>query len=149
MIKYTTDSRLVSFMELFLDYQINAQTREINTSSMLNSPTISKSVSIFSPNFYVYYQIDGIYYVDINHIANRMQIDADTLSCHTTKTLLDFRYDGAIIKRDLIDLVTLNKIMFAYDCSFCNTFRYEFILFLLLRYMLDVTFINFSMLLPK
>ena len=145
MIKYTTDPRLVFITELFLDYHINAKSQE-NTENM---PVVNKSVSIFSPNFYVYYQIDGIYYVDVNHIVNRMQIDPDMISCYATKSLLDTRYDGTTIKRELIDLVTFNEIMFTYDCSFCHTFRLEFILFLWLCYILNMTFINFSMLLPK
>ena len=149
MIKYTTDPRLVFIMELFLDYYIDAKSQEINVKDMFNSPPIRKSVGVFSPNFYVYYQIDGIYYVDVNHVANRMQIDPSTINYHTTKTLLDVRYDGTTIKRELIDLVTLNDIMFTYNCSFCHTFRSEFILFFLLSYMFNMSFVNFNMLLPK
>jgi len=100
---------------------------------------INKCVFVFYSNIYLYYYVDGKYYIDINHIISKLVTD-ETLHKNTfQKYSNDICYsiwtissENKFIRRELIDLNTMARIILSFHGDFSNTFRVECLFYIMI-----------------
>lgn len=155
LIDYTIDPRLVLIAEAYLDNLIPQDILTAVDQLILNLNInniyydliypISKSVSIFGSNCYVYYIINNKYYVDINHIISCMTTSADqykelfyNYSEYIYTSIWDIGLHGKPFYRELIDLNTMGRLILSYNCLFSQLFIYECLLYLFIIRILKI-----------
>lgn len=155
---YSENQRIVRLVENSLDKKICAEIfddvniliGQINISNLcidLFRP-VKKSIYIFAENYYVYYEINGCFYVDLHHIiANIIFDNPDFIEDQTlvltremfhdfseniVTSICDFRYDGKITRRDLIDIPTMARVILSRNSRFKEIFLVELAVYFIL-----------------
>lgn len=94
---------------------------------------INKLILIFLSNIYIFYRINGNYFMDIFHIISNIVSNGNNFTqiyqkyLHCIKfSFPDCMMDGTSIWRELVDIATAYKIITSYDSDFSNIFRFEY-----------------------
>lgn len=147
-VLYSCDPRIVLVVENYLDKKIPKSILcGINTSAK-NDPIvfyedllnpIRKSAYIFLTNYYVYYQCNNEYYIDINHIIATVTDNEiehiriyQKYKQYIKTSIWDIRYDNFISKRELIDVDTFYSIVLSSNNEFSQIYYFEYVFYVIL-----------------
>ena len=142
-----SDPHLINAIESKLDqsvakFMIDADTiiaSNIKQTNIIDDflKPLKRFAYIFGNNYYLFYQIDNKIYVDIQHVISNLGLCLDEykhkyhdFSEFITNSLWDVRFDGTLVRRELIDFHTMGRLILSVDSEFTRTFRLQCALYL-------------------
>ena len=127
--RYTEDKMIVSIWEQYLD-EVILPNPDIDEEIRISNP--KKTAFQFLSDINVYYHIDDRRYVDINHIISKLVSTEHQYSMfyknfgHAIRhSIWTNRFDGNVIKRNLIDIATMGRIILSFNSPYRKRFIIE------------------------
>lgn len=139
------ETKMDNCIPLFVIEKNNIISKIIGITTIFFDPNrdIIRNMYQFHNNTYLYYVIDGKYYVDINHILSKLTDNHDIYK-NTFREFSEFislsmwmkKENNEYILRELIDVPTMARLILKFNGEFSSTFRYECMMYLIFIYCL-------------